>query len=52
MKDVPNFVKDIPNFVKDVPNFVNDVLMLPKFVMRWGTTFNNFLRVSKGRNGL
>ena len=45
--DVPNFFKDIPNFVMDVPNFVKDVPMLPKSVMRWGTTFNNFLRVSK-----
>ena len=49
MKDVPNFVKDVPNFVNDVPNFVNDVPMFPKSIMRWGTTFNNFLRVSKGK---
>ena len=52
MKDVPNFVKDVPNFVKDVPNFAKNVPMLPNSVMRWGTTFNNFPRVSKGRNGL
>ena len=52
MKDVPNFVKDVPNFVKDVPNFVKDVPILPKSVMRWGMTFNNFLRISKERNGL
>ena len=52
MKDVPNFVKEVPNFAKDVSNFVKDVPMLPKSVMRWGTTFNNFPRVSKGRNGL
>ena len=51
-KDVPKFIKNVPNFVKDVPNFVNDVPMLPKSVMRWGMTFNNFLRVSKERNGL
>ena len=52
VKDVPNFVKNVSNFVKDVLNFVKDIPMLPKFVMRWGTTFNNFLRVSKGKNGL
>ena len=52
MKDVPNFVKDVPNFIKDVSNFVKDIPMFPKSVMRWGTTFNNFLRVSKGKNGL
>ena len=49
--DVPNFFKDIPNFVSDVPNFVNDILRLPKSIPRWGTTSNNFPRVSKGRNG-
>ena len=48
--DVSNFFKDVPNFVKDVPNFVNDVPKLPKSVLRWGTTFNHFPRVSKGRN--
>ena len=47
MKDVPNFVKDVSNFVNDVPNFVNDVPIVPKSVMRWGTTFNNFPTVSK-----
>ena len=47
VKEVPNFVKDVPIFLKDVPNFVKDVPMFPKSVMRWGTTFNNFLRVSK-----
>ena len=52
IKHVPNFANDVPNFVKDVPNFVKDVPMLPKSIMRWETTFNNFLRVSKGRNGL
>ena len=40
MTDVPNFIKDVPNFVKNIP-------MLPKSVMRWGTTLNNFPRVSK-----
>ena len=49
--DVPNIFKDIPNFVKNVPNFVNDVSRLPKSVSRWGTTFDYFPRVSKGRNG-
>ena len=52
VKEVPNFVNDVPNFLKDVPNFVKDVPMLPKSVIRWGTTFNNFLRVSKWRNRL
>ena len=28
----------------DVSNFVNDVSWLPKFVPRWGTTFNHFPR--------
>ena len=50
--NVPNLMKDVPNFVKDVPNFVNDVPIFPKSIMRWGTIFNNFLMVSKGRNGL
>ena len=49
---VPNIFTDVPNLLNDIPNFVKDVPMLPKSVMRWGTTFNNFLRVSKGRNGL
>ena len=51
-KDVPNLLNGVPNFVIDVPNFVKDVLMLPKSIIRWGMTFNNFPRVSKGRNGL
>ena len=42
-----NFLKDVSNFVKDVLNFVNDLPMLPKSVMRWETTFNNFPWVSK-----
>ena len=46
------FFKNVPNFVKDVPNFVKDLPMLPKFVMRWGTTFNNLPMVSKEKNGL
>ena len=52
MKDVPNLMKDVPNFVNDVPNFVKDIPMLPKSIMRWGTTFHNFPRVFKERNGL
>ena len=52
VKNVPNFINDVPNFINDVPNFVNDIPMLPKSVMRWEMTFNNFLRVSKGKNGL
>ena len=57
-KDVPNFVKYVPNFVKDLPkilknlpNFVNGVPREPKFVSKWGSTFNHFLRVFKGING-
>ena len=50
--DVPIFFMDVLNFVNDIPNFVNDVPMVLKSVMRWGTTFNYFMRVSKGRNGL
>ena len=46
--DVPNFFKDVPNSMKDVPNFVKDVLKRPKSILRWGTTFNHFLRFSKG----
>ena len=49
--DVPNIFKDVPNFVKDVPNFVNGVPREPKFVSKWGSTFNHFLRVFKGING-
>ena len=49
-KDVPNFVKDVINFVIDVPNFVNDIPRLPRLIPRWGTTSNNFPRVSKGIN--
>ena len=51
MKDVPNFVNDIPNFIKDVPNFVNDVPKGSKFVLKWGTTPNHIVRLSKGING-
>ena len=43
--------RDIPNFIKDVPNFVNDVPNGPKFVSKWETTSNHFLRLSKGING-
>ena len=50
-KDVPNFMKDIPNFMKDVPNFVKNLLRGPKFVLKWVTTSNHFLRLSKGING-
>ena len=49
--DVPNFFKDVQNFMKNVPNFVNDVPRVPKSILRWGTTFNHFLGVSKGING-
>ena len=45
--DVPNFFKDVPNFVKDVPNFVKDASRVLKSILRWGTTSNYFLRVSK-----
>ena len=49
--NVLNCFKDVPNFIKDVPNFVNDVPSGPKFVPKWGTTSNHFLRLSKGMNG-
>ena len=48
--DVPTFFKDVLNFVKDVPNFIKDVPRLPKSVLRWGTTSNYFLRLSKEIN--
>ena len=51
VKDVPNFVKDVPNCIKDVPNFVKDVPREPKSIPKGGTTFNHFLRLSKGING-
>ena len=37
-----------PNFLNNVPNFLKDVLKVPKSIPRWGTTSNNFSRVSKG----
>ena len=43
MKDASNFIKNVPNFVKDVPR-------KPKSIPKWGTTFNHFLRLSKGIN--
>ena len=48
---IPNIFKDVLNFVKDVPNFVNDVLKGPKSVLKWGTTPNHIVRLSKGING-
>ena len=45
--DVPNIFKDVPNFVKDVPNFINDVPKGSKSVLKWETTSNHFLRLSK-----
>ena len=41
--DVSNFLKHVPNFVKNIPNFANDVLRVPKCILRWGLTTNNFL---------
>ena len=49
--DVPNFVNDVPNFIKYLPNFVKDVPRGPKYVLKWRTTSNHFLRLSKGING-
>ena len=49
--DVPNFFEDVPNFIKDIANFVNDVPSGPNSVLKWGTTSNHFLRLSKGING-
>ena len=45
--DVSNFLKHVPNFVKNIPNFANDVLRVPKCILRWGLTANNFLMVSQ-----
>ena len=42
---------DVSNFFKDVPNFVKDVPRVPKSTLRWETTFNHFLTVSKVING-
>ena len=39
---------DVPNFVNDISNFVKNVTRVPKFVPRWGMTFNRYLRVLKG----
>ena len=49
-KDVSNFVKDVSNFIKDVSNCIKNVPRLPKSVLKWGMTSNNFPRVSKRRN--
>ena len=49
--DIPNFFKNVPNFVNDVPNFVKDVLRVSKSILKWGSTSNQFLRLSKGING-
>ena len=49
-KDVSNLMKDASNFIKNVPNFVKDVQREPKSIPKWGTTFNHFLRLSKGIN--
>ena len=45
--NAPNNFKDVPNFVNDVSKFVKDVPRVPKFVSRWKTTFNHYLRVLK-----
>ena len=50
--DVSNFFKDVPNFVKYIPYFVKDVPRGPNSVLKWGPTFNDFLRMFKGINGL
>ena len=49
--DVPNIFKDVPNFIKDVSNFVKDVPRGSSSVMKWETTSNHFLRLSKVING-
>ena len=38
-------------FLKDGPNLHKDVPRVRKSIPRWGTTFNDFLRVLKGSNG-
>ena len=49
-KDVSNIMKDVANIIKDVPNFVKNVPKLPKSFLRWETTCNHFLRISKEIN--
>ena len=49
-KNIPNFMKDVSNFIKGVPNFVKNVSRGPKLVLKWGTTSNHFLRLSKWIN--
>ena len=44
--DIPNFIKDVPNFVKNVQNFVKDVPRVPKYIRRWESAPNHFLKGS------
>ena len=45
---IPEAIRsDISNFVKHVPNFVKDVPRVPKCVMRWGSTTNQFIMGSQ-----
>ena len=50
VKNIPNFMKDVSNFIKGVPNFVKNVSRGSKSVLKWGTTSNHFLRLSKWIN--
>ena len=47
MDKIEGLQKDVPNFIKNVPNFVQDVPRGSKFVLKWETTSNHFLRLSK-----
>ena len=38
---------DVPIFFKDVPNFINNVPNESRSILKWGTTSNHFMRVSK-----
>ena len=39
--------REVQNLTNDVPNFVNDVPRIPKCVLRWRSTTNNFLMGSQ-----
>ena len=38
---------DVPNFTNDELNFIKNVLRVPKCVLRWGSTSNDFLMGSQ-----
>ena len=42
---------DVPNLMKDVSNFAKDVPKVSKCILRWGSTPNYFVWVSKFNYG-